>query len=1010
MGTGGIASLYVTYDSAIIDKQQQQKFGQATFGRWLGDRERIRKYNRRYSGRYGTWGNGWDDGRRTVASWDLATDYDKLIDTTWRIESQSERIDVVTRLQPLLRQPVVGTQPAGKRPMRMPAAYLGAYTRSMGSVPGTLGTWTVDRILPARQKILAMKDTKARNTALAAIDTFIGKLDKMSAATENTGIFWSHRGWQYLPTRWDFIQPQVQHWHWSRGMVNVTRYAPGLASSWADVADEVIAKFGKKAAGKVDPEAARLIAAARKNTPTMKIAYVTKKGKTVFELQAGPEDRFAFTGRTSMYLRQDVVCDGKDLYHVYPALGLAARRSAVRRAAGLRRLTPHLMPPADELARVWNVAPAKTDGPLTTIRLTPIPLKKTDKAKPATRRPELAVLCTFDTRGFLHKTLWQVDGKTKLTFTATHVDSQIKLTWQGVKGKPVEAGYRCEIVKAAGSPFAPPSGDVVVLDMPLRRPAHYEALLKELGSDEKDLDKQMYLRRHLAMAHLQDHAWRAPWGQPAQTWQVMIAGLKNRTKADDKTVLLGDATILGSAGYARSMAGQLKGLKVPDSYPLWRYWLQMSNTAAMKSLAEKHSGTLAGHLARYMQVQRAGSARATVAREMFKEYPASPLLYGAAIYGCQKDQSIWLDLAKMPRWRALALYTGAQYVQNDAIAEAFEDYHRKLIERGWEVPISSRLATALKRDPSRWQRVMTRWSGAVAKSKNPGAMLRLTEFAWANGEKATAETALADAEKLVAKAAPLTWRLARAQAMWAMGRYPEALADQQAVLDGLKARGVKPSPALLAASARLAQRAGKPARAVDFELAAISAEQPYMPKRINVHLFRQRYQWLWGRLSSRVNARVQDAKARPADADAKRALTAALDQAVEVWRTWSRVDTANSANLHQQLAALYRSAGDETEAWRVVSTIIDRKPKDGASYYHVGQWYHGGGNRDVAQQWYGKAYQVEPTNGDWIWHRAELLRNMGRTDQARKLYQEIATKKWQPRFQHYNNRAKQRLK
>jgi tetratricopeptide (TPR) repeat protein len=305
---------------------------------------------------------------------------------------------------------------------------------------------------------------------------------------------------------------------------------------------------------------------------------------------------------------------------------------------------------------------------------------------------------------------------------------------------------------------------------------------------------------------------------------------------------------------------------------------------------------------------------------------------------------------------------------------------------------------------------MTRWSDAVAKSKNPGAMLRLAEFAWANGEKATAETALADAEKLVAKTAPLTWRLTRAQTMWAMGRYPEALVDQQAVLDGLKARGVKPSPALLAASARLAQRAGKPAKAVDFELAAISAEQPYMPKRINVHLFRQRYQWLWGQLSSRVNARVQDAKARPADADAKRALTAALDQAVEVWRTWSRVDTANSANLHQQLAALYRSAGDETEAWRVVSTIIDRKPKDGASYYHVGQWYRGGGNSDVAQQWYGKAYQVEPTNGDWIWHRAELLRNMGQTDQARKLYQEIATKKWQPRFQHYNNRAKKRLK
>ena len=35
---------------------------------------------------------------------------------------------------------------------------------------------------------------------------------------------------------------------------------------------------------------------------------------------------------------------------------------------------------------------------------------------------------------------------------------------------------------------------------------------------------------------------------------------------------------------------------------------------------------------------------------------------------------------------------------------------------------------------------------------------------------------------------------------------------------------------------------------------------------------------------------------------------------------------------------------------------------------------------------------------------------MGRKDDARKLYEEIAEKKWQPRFQHYNNQAKKRLK
>ena len=35
---------------------------------------------------------------------------------------------------------------------------------------------------------------------------------------------------------------------------------------------------------------------------------------------------------------------------------------------------------------------------------------------------------------------------------------------------------------------------------------------------------------------------------------------------------------------------------------------------------------------------------------------------------------------------------------------------------------------------------------------------------------------------------------------------------------------------------------------------------------------------------------------------------------------------------------------------------------------------------------------------------------MGRKDEARKLYEEMVNKKWQPRFQHYNRSAKERLK
>jgi len=1021
-GKGDAMDLYRIEHSGSIDGKQLQAFGQASFRRRLGDRERIEKYNARYGGSHYSWAGSWDDGRRMLAIDGLARDFGEMVVTTsnWELQRQTDPTPSAVAA-PITRPPPVRTvmkfiSVGGEY---LPPMMLGAHTRAMGSVGGSLATWTADRILPAREDIAAMDASEGRDGVLKAIDAFVAKQAKTSAATEETGIFWSHQGWNTTPTRWDFVQPQVHGWGWGRNMVDLTRYAPALQSSWADVGDEVVGAFGKSPVGKVSDQAAARIAAARKNTPTMDIAYVTKKGKTVFKLQAGPEDRFALTGRTSMYLRQDVVCDGKSLYHVYPELGLSARRPAARRVAGLRRLAPHLLPPASELARVWNVALEATDGKLTTIRLTPAVLKKVHEGKSkdkgkgtdAPAPPKPAVLVTFDDRGFVTQTLWQINAKTKLTQTVTHADSKITMTWQGEKGKPVEASYNCTIVTPTASPFAPPSADTVVLDMPLRRPEHYKALLAELGDDPKHADEQLRLRRHLAMTQMQDYSWQNPWGQAANAWQTMVTGLQTRAKAIDKIVTPGDMTIMSSAGYAGSIRNHFKGYAMPAAGPLEKYWLGMGVVKTLGDLSQAGRGGFVGHLAKYGQiVHTGGKARVAVTRELMKDYPASPLLYAAAIHTGGQDHSIWLDLAKMPRWRGLALYTGAQYAQSDAVAEAFDAYHKDLMERGWEVPISSQLAAALKRDKARWDRVMGRWAAAAAKSDNPGALLRLAEFAWVYGDKPLAAMTMASAEKLVSKDAPLTWRLAKAQALWAMGRPKEALVDQQAVLDGLKAKGLTPSPALLASSARLAQQAGDPGKAVDYELAAILAERPYMPKRINVNLFRQRYQWLWGQLTARVKQHASAARAKDAPAEAKQALADSLAQAVEVWKTWSSTDDKNSANLHQQLAALYREAGDTEEAWRVISTVIDQKPKDGASYSHVGGWYQGAGDNVQAQQWYAKAYAVEPTNGDWIWKRAELLRSMGRKDEAQKLYKEIANKKWQPRFEHYNRQAAGRLK
>ncbi len=972
----------------LLKRQHAHVFEKARIGRWFQDRERIRSYNRRY----GHWGYGdWDDrgaGRAIVAGDELAEAYlpmmvlardrDALLDT-----AQLPELEEDLPAAPLL---------------------LRGYAHAVGAVPGTLTTLAVDRLLPLREKLRAMRPGKRRDKVLAALDRLVERLPKLSALAENTGVFWSYQGWSVLPTRWEFQQPQCQAWTGSRAMVDLTRYAPALESTWGDVAELVLAAFGKEPRGRVEAAAAERITAARRRTPNMLIKYVNKKGDVLFKLWAGREDRFAWSTTSSMYLREDFVCDGTSLYHVYPELGLAARRAAGRRLAGIRGLVPHLMPPPEELARVFNVALETVNGENTTIRLSPLPPRKAAKAK----RPKLEIFVTFDARGFLRGQTWAVDGTTKLTCTYTYKDGKAEGTWSAGDQSALAFSYRVDLPEPRLDPFVPKLKNIVVLDMPLRRPTHYGALLKELGDDPAKLAERTRLRRHLTLAQIQDFGWQYPWGHVHQAYQTLWAALQERLKAGQTKVPAGDMTLIGSTGYAYSDWNS-KEFELPG-YPLMQYWRGLGDTGKMKeaAAAEENRGTFVGHLTAYSVTHYGGADRAKVARRLMREYPESPLLYAAAIY-CGGNEDVWLELARLPRWRFVALSSAAQHGQTDKIARAFEDFHKEMTEKGWEVPVSSPMATALKKSSKRWHGVVNQWFRLAMKSKDVGALLRFAEFAHPHGEKDLASVAIDRARELMGKELPLTWKLALAQSQWAMGLRAEAWKAYEEIFAALKKAAIEPSPALLASAARLAQQVNKPKLAVDYELRAIEAEKPYMPKRINVYLFRQRYQWLWSQLTGRVGQCASAVKATPGSHQAKRELHEAVERAAGVWRMWKQVDAGNT-QLYQQLASLHRTADDNATAWRVLSTIIDEKPKDGQSYYQVGAWYVSQGDREAGQGWYARAYEVEPTNGDWIWHRAELLRQMGRKDEARKLYEEMVNKKWQPRFQHYNRNAQERLK
>src|SRR5207249_5634229 len=75
-----------------------------------------------------------------------------------------------------------------------------------------------------------------------------------------------------------------------------------------------------------------------------------------YEIQYNGIGQFAYTRILVSGLREQVVCDGVTLWHLYPEIGLAAKRPFSRYQQNLvSSFNPAFLPAAEELARGYDV-------------------------------------------------------------------------------------------------------------------------------------------------------------------------------------------------------------------------------------------------------------------------------------------------------------------------------------------------------------------------------------------------------------------------------------------------------------------------------------------------------------------------------------------------------------------------------------------------------------------------------------------------------------------------------
>ncbi len=135
----------------------------------------------------------------------------------------------------------------------------------------------------------------------------------------------------------------------ARLFTDLLAYAPALNTSQADllaVLDDEAAPDLRDTPGSIDAASRELIEKARSHG--WQTLTLPNAGRFTFD-GAG---RYAYERRVSFGLQERVVCDGKTLLHIYPELGVAARRTVSRfHRAALADLVPWWLPPATDLAR-----------------------------------------------------------------------------------------------------------------------------------------------------------------------------------------------------------------------------------------------------------------------------------------------------------------------------------------------------------------------------------------------------------------------------------------------------------------------------------------------------------------------------------------------------------------------------------------------------------------------------------------------------------------------------------
>jgi predicted Zn-dependent protease len=792
---------------------------------------------------------------------------------------------------------------------------------------------------------------------------------------------------------------------------DLVAYAPGLNTSAADihaVLEAEAAPRKKSKAGDISDIARRLLDKAR--SAGWRSFTVEEGNRPARRVVFDGQGRYVWERTLPIGMRERVVCDGATLWHIYPDLGLAARRNVSRfHLLDAGRFVPWALPPAEELARDADLIAAGER----TIAIVPHTRFVKDKPQPYI---QTELVLAADYRLAERRFVEMPAGKVlrRETYSA---DGVIK----HLKGDGKELAVVKGVLRPTSAPdLKPDTRKLVVLSLPYRGREH---VLKTRKIEKKDY-AQLSFEDGLALLAADFAAGNneivnvfqrcfANRDQHQLGLYVLLAACGQNLDSEHLDVLahhphepLAQYLALHSSPVLRKHASQW----AVGSNPWGEGYLQQLAMAHALLQRWQNGRALGGTEAQ----RRAELERATAYVRANKGSAFARALLGLIQDRAREDEAnkkdtrathralaeAWTRFADAPGLDYAARYEQARSLYKSGQAAEARKRFRALYERTLKEDRLPRLDGDLRAallDGGEWSELLRQTAAKLIERKHRPIVLILAMQCWQVDDQPLANHLLALAlDDLPDDKDRLPMRLAGMSFLWETGQLTRA--DQ--MLRELLADPKAPHKAALwRLAAKLAERRGMTARQMECLEQALALEHEHLPEVINLRQVRHDYETLLRHYQAQAQTLVSLKLAEPAGFRAKVVRTA------DRWRALDR----EAGDACRTAAEILRTLGERELTWDYLTTPVAERPNEAEPWLRLAQTLNQQGELTLADRAYQAAFESEPTNAQILWDRAGNLRQAGQVARARQLYQQLAASDWQPRFRSLQTQARWEL-